>query len=159
MYCPQCGTQNVDANKFCTKCGAALGAQLIQPGADQPATNAPPGSSVPPPGNQLYGVPMVPGAQTYYAQRPPKDRSVAMILEILPGLFGFLGFGWIYSGNTSMGITWLIGFLIWDLGAVVIDVLSGGFGCFCTVPISLIFIAVSASSLSKYTRQHPELFG
>jgi len=89
----------------------------------------------------------------------PKDRSIALILEILPGLFGLLGFGWIYSGNTNTGIMWLIGVLVWDVFAIIIDVITGGFGCFCTLPVNIILVAVSASSLNTYTKQHPELFG
>jgi len=36
--------------------------------------------------------------------RPLKDRNIALILEILPGLFGLVGFGWIYSNKTDTGI-------------------------------------------------------
>jgi hypothetical protein len=82
-----------------------------------------------------------------------------MVLEILPGLFGFLGFGWIYSGNTSTGVAWLIGMLVWDVIAIIVAVISGSLACICTVPISLVLIAISASSLSKYTKAHPQLFG
>lgn len=95
----------------------------------------------------------------YYTMRPPKDRSIALILEILPGLFGFLGFGWIYSGNTAAGIAILIGFLLWDAIAIIITLVAGGFACICTVPISLAFIAVSASILNSYTKRNPQLFG
>ncbi len=91
--------------------------------------------------------------------RPAKDRSIALILEILPGLFGFLGFGWIYSGNTNTGIGWLVGFFVWDVIAIVIIAATAGFGCFVTVPVSLAIVALSASSLNTYTKQHPELFG
>jgi len=91
--------------------------------------------------------------------RPPKDRSLSLIFEILPGLFGFLGFGWIYSGNTSTGVAWLVGMLVWDVIAIVIITLTAGFGCFFTIPVNLVLIAVSASSLNTYTKQHPDLFG
>ena len=108
--------------------------------------------SAPPPSDELapYGG---------YAPRPPKDRGLALILEILPGLFGFLGFGWIYSGNTTVGILVLIGMLVWDLIALILIVLSIGLGCFCTVPVNLTLIAMSAFMLNAYTKQHPELFG
>jgi hypothetical protein len=93
-----------------------------------------------------------------YAPRPLKDRSLALILEILPGLFGLLGFGWIYSGNTNAGVLWLLGVLVWDIMAIVIMVLTAGFGCICTVPVNLVLVAISASSLNNYTKQRPELF-
>ncbi len=91
--------------------------------------------------------------------RSPKDRSIALILEILPGLFGFLGFGWIYSGNTGTGIAWLIGVFVWDVIAVIIDIVTAGFGFCVSIPVNIILVAVSASSLNSYTKQHPELFG
>jgi hypothetical protein len=126
----------------------------------QPATPTP--GYVPPQSSYPAYGPQGPYPPPYaqpYVFRPPKDRSVALILEILPGLFGFLGFGWIYSGNTHTGIMWLIGVFIWDILAVIIDIATGGFGCFCTLPINVILIAISASSLNTYTKQHPELFG
>ncbi len=92
-------------------------------------------------------------------ERPMKDRSLALVLEILPALFGLFGFGWIYSGNTSTGVAWLVGVLIWDLVAVLILTLTAGFGCIFTIPINLVLVAISASSLNTYIKKHPELFG
>ena len=94
-----------------------------------------------------------------YAPRPPKDRSIAIVLEILPGLFGFLGFGWMYAGNTSAGAIWLICFFVWTIIAGVIAVLTVGFGLCLTLPVSIILIVVSTISLTNYTKQHRELFG
>ena len=94
-----------------------------------------------------------------FAPRPPKDRSVAIILEILPGLFGFLGFGWMYAGNIAAGAIWLICFLLWTFVAVVIDVLTAGFGVCLTLPVSIVLIIISTVSLNSYTKQHQELFG
>jgi hypothetical protein len=96
--------------------------------------------------------------QSGTGHRPAKDRSIALILEILPGLFGFLGFGWIYSGNTSTGVTWLVCVLIWNIGATLGVLVTGGFGCFIAVPVNLVLIAISASSLNTYIKQNPELF-
>ena len=112
-----------------------------------PQTN--PQANVPPINPQSYAPP----------PRAPKDRSVALILEILPGLFGLLGFGWLYSGNTNTGIVWLGGMLVWDLIAIVVGIVTAGFGCLCTLPISVSLLVVSAFMLNTYTKQHPELFG
>jgi len=90
---------------------------------------------------------------------PPKDRGIALILEILPGLFGVFGFGWIYSGNTSTGILWLVGTFFWIVIAAVIIALSAGIGFCCVAPFSIMILAISVSSLNTYTKQHPELFG
>jgi hypothetical protein len=109
----------------------------------------------PPSSQPTYQPPQYSG----YAPPPPKSRGTALLLEILPGLFGFLGFGWIYGGNTTTGLLWLAGMIVWDMIAVLIDVLSAGLACFCTVPVNLALIAVSSMLLSTYTKQHPELFG
>ncbi len=87
-----------------------------------------------------------------------KDKSVALILEILPGLFGFLGIGWLYSGQTGTGLAWLIGYFIFMVVAITIDVLTVGVGCFCTVPLNIACVALSAYNLNKFTSQHPELY-
>ncbi|MDW8148165.1 MAG: TM2 domain-containing protein [Roseiflexaceae bacterium] len=175
VTCPSCDTENPPDAHFCTHCGATIAPEPVQtpaetgqlaPSAPQPAApivspqdSRPIGYAQQPPPN--YPTPPAYPAPTYpaYAPRPPKDRSVALILELLPGLFGFLGFGWIYSGNTSTGLLWLGGVLAWSLIAVVIFVLTAGVGCFCTVPVNIALIALSVSSLNTYMKQHPELFG
>jgi hypothetical protein len=70
-----------------------------------------------------------------------------------------LGFGWIYSGNTNTGIIWLVGYLLFSIFAIVIDMASGGLACFCTIPVNVAAIIISATSLNKYIKAHPELFG
>jgi hypothetical protein len=91
--------------------------------------------------------------------RPAKDRSIALILEILPGMFGFLGLGWIYAGDNSKGIMFLIGFLAWHFLVVLpVALITAGGGLCITIPIDLIMIGVSTAALNNYTVQHPELF-
>jgi hypothetical protein len=90
--------------------------------------------------------------------RPRKDRSIALILEILPGFFGFLGIGWIYSGYTVSGVVWLISMLVWSIFAAFMILLTAGFGCICTLPINLTMIAISSASLNSYINKRPDLF-
>jgi hypothetical protein len=135
--CPACNSQNADEALFCSHCGASFSQPTPQP-QQLPCQAQPP---------------------QYTSYRSPKDRSIALILEILPGLFGFLGIGWIYSGNTSNGLLWLIGFLLWTIIATVISVLTGGIGVICWLPISIGAIVLSAVNLNSYTKQHPEIFG
>jgi hypothetical protein len=163
QVCPHCQQEHPEGTLFCPITGQSLSPGAESPAAAEPAPYPPaspvdyfqrpqyPAEPQPPYQAQPY--------QPYYPPRPPKDRSIAMVLEILPGLFGFLGFGWIYSGNTSTGVAWLIGMLVWDVIAIIVAVISGSLACICTVPISLVLIAISASSLSKYTKAHPQLFG
>ena len=82
-----------------------------------------------------------------------------MILEILPGLFGLLGFGWIYAGNLGVGLAWLVGMLIWTGIAAVIAIFSVGISLLCTLPVSIVMIVISAVTLNNYTKKQTALFG
>lgn len=182
QQCPYCGHALRPTAKFCAKCGANLkqDATPHPPAQPDPAPTPPthkspqlyqpPDSYQPPktavsPDSQLEQPPKpynpYPPQQSgpSYPSRPLKDRSLAIILEILPGLFGFLGFGWIYSGNTSTGAIILIGFLFWSFLTGFIAVLTVGFSLLCTLPLSLLAIILSSVSLNNYTKNQPDLFG
>jgi hypothetical protein len=163
QVCPHCQQTHPQGTLYCPLTGKSLvetsSSESGQPG---PVFTPPPVENYPQP-------PLYPGTiqQPYYPPpypspyppRPSKERSIALILEILPGLFGFLGFGWIYSGNTGAGIGWLIGFLLWTLIGTIISVATGGIGLICTLPISIVLIVVSAVTLNSYTKRNPQLFG
>jgi hypothetical protein len=89
---------------------------------------------------------------------PIKDRSLGLILEILPGLFGIFGIGWIYTGETNTGVLILIGGLAMMGIFVVADVLSAGICCFGTIPLQLLALAISTVKLNDLMKQHPERF-
>jgi hypothetical protein len=153
--CPACGTQNPVEAVFCQGCGtklkesAAAGAAAYPPPPVQPA-----------PGNYPQTPPPYPPAAPYYpVQRPLKQKSTAMLLEILLGLFGLYGFGRIYSGDTQTGIIWLIGGIIWSIIAIIIDVATAGFGFLCTVPVNIACVVICALTLDSYAKKHPEIFG
>jgi hypothetical protein len=142
MFCPNCGQDNPDKSKFCANCGASLVGDQVEPAQVTPPTPA---------RQQPY--------PTAYAVRPAKDRSLALILEILPGLFGLLGFGWIYAGNTGVGIAWLVGMLVWTGISAIIAIFSVGISLICTLPVNIAMIVISAVTLNNYTRKRGELFG
>jgi hypothetical protein len=77
-------------------------------------------------------------------------RELAILLEILPGLLGILGLGWIYAGNKSVGIALLIGYLIWDFAGLILAIATGFTACFFTLPINVIAIIVSVLLLNNY---------
>ncbi|MCJ7661610.1 MAG: hypothetical protein MUO67_20880 [Anaerolineales bacterium] len=99
------------------------------------------------------------GPPQHYAPRPPKDRSIAIILEILPGLFGILGIGWIYAENTAVGILILVLYLLWNAFSTLLDVFLGGFFLCIHIPFNIACLILSPVLLYNYTKQHPELFG
>jgi hypothetical protein len=54
-----------------------------------------------------------------YPANPPKDSTVALLLELI-GYAGVLGIGHIYAGRTTRGIALLVGWLFY---AVIIGIL------------------------------------
>lgn len=146
--CTSCNAHNPDENRFCQNCGQPLpSASVLGEAAQSPV-------SVSPPPVFAYSAP-----PTSAAPVARKDKSIALILEILPGLFGFLGIGWIYIGQTSTGLIWLIGYLVWVVVATILNVVTGGIACFCTLPIGIAALAASAYFLNENMKKHPELFG
>lgn len=138
VLCPNCRAEMVEGSNFCHLCGTRI--------------------TTPPEVAQLQPPQLPPQPPVTYV-RPLKDRSMAQILEILPGLFGFLGFGWIYAGDVNTGIMFLVGYLVAAVAFVIFDIISGGICCFFTVPLQILIIAVSVSRLNQHIKAHPELFG
>jgi hypothetical protein len=126
--------------------------------SSQPAPPPPPPQSTY--GGQYRGVqqPQAPYSQAPYGQVQKKDKSVAIILEILPAFFGILGIGWIYGGNTNGGIGWLIGFLVWNGIALFLDVVTLGIFLCVHIPVNIGLIALSTIMLNNYIKQNPEVF-
>jgi TM2 domain-containing membrane protein YozV len=171
ITCLNCSTSNPDGTQTCISCGAPL-----VEAADLPAVEAQPQAELEIPDPSPYVEPDQAQATPASAPEAPipdsqavqpstleplplkKDRSLAIILEIIPGLFGFLGIGWIYSGFTSAGIAWLVSFLIWNMIALVICISTAGLGCLCTLPINLIVLIASVISLNSQIQQHSEQF-
>ncbi|GIW12125.1 MAG: hypothetical protein KatS3mg061_3182 [Dehalococcoidia bacterium] len=95
------------------------------------AAGAPPATEAPPP------------AAAPVASAPPlvgagKDPSTAFLLELLLGLFGFLGIGYLYAGRTNEGLFRLVVFLIYNLVAwTTILVLSFVVVGICLIPFQL----------------------
>lgn len=82
------------------------------------------------------------------------DENTAFLIELLAGLFGFLGIGYIYVGRTNEGVTRLILFFIYNVIAwFVISLLFAILIGFCLVPIQLIIqigvVIWSANTLKK----------
>jgi hypothetical protein len=133
---------------------------------EPPAASLPPAEPVVQPAAQGY--PLPPAQQAYtppysppYAAgpRPPKDRALAIIAEALPGLFGFLGIGWLYAGNTTAGIIILLGFLFWNFIAAILDFFTVGLFLCLHLPANLVAVLVSSFLLYNSTKKMPELFG
>jgi TM2 domain-containing membrane protein YozV len=91
--------------------------------------------------------------QPQYDQQS-KDPNTAYLIELVGGLFGFLGLGYFYIGRTGEGITRLIIWLLYAVFAwITISVLLTVFIGVVCLPIQFVIqIAIpiwSASSLKK----------
>lgn len=113
----------------------------------------------PPPPAPGPGAPPYPAPASVY-QAPPtygqptKDKSIAYILEFL-----LLGLGWIYAGETGTGIAILVGWIVVGLGiGITVDVATGGLGCLCTGPLSILAYVLSLTQLNKYMKSRPHVF-
>lgn len=82
-----------------------------------------------------------------------KDSGLALVLEILPGFFGFLGIGYMYAGYTKEGIIRLIGWwVILGIGAFI-SALTAGIGFLCLLPIAIAGPIISGVLLKKRMNQ------
>ena len=158
MKCPNCGTVAAPGERFCGNCGQALPdatatqplvtplsgpppppAPYVSPGGPPayPAASSGPPPYVPPPAPTLPPSPPVYGGTAMTQQRDPQT---AMIIEIIAGLFGFLGIGHFYAGRTNIGLGLLIG---WWVFLIIEFVLFAFVIGLCLLPLNLIVPIVS----------------
>ncbi len=84
-----------------------------------------------------------------------RDPTVALLLEVLGGFFGFLGIGWIYAGRTSLGIILLAGYwlLDWVIGLTLAAVTLGAWCCIWPAQ-NLLFGALSGYLAYRWLEGH-----
>jgi hypothetical protein len=140
--CPSCRSANPAAAVVCIQCGAKL-AKTAAPAAGvskKPVAEQPPRRPV-------------------ESVRPAKSRLKAILLEILPAFLGVFGIGWIYAGNKSIGLLWLIGMLIWDVFGILAALFTGGMTLSITIPINLLMVVITFISLYNFMHRNPDAFG
>ncbi|MDY7042490.1 MAG: hypothetical protein SVX38_16680 [Chloroflexota bacterium] len=73
-----------------------------------------------------------------------RDPFLALMLEVIGGLFGFLGVGWIYAGHAGWGLVLLVVYwlLDWAIG-LTLTVFTLGVWCFFWPAQNLILGCVS----------------
>ncbi len=124
MICQKCGVALEDGAVFCPSCGARVQAEAQQTTTTTANT----------------GAAAVPGT---------KSKSTALVLEVVAGLFGFLGIGWIYAGETQKGVLILIGNLVVQFLVLIFTLF---FGVICTIPLSA---GISAYLLNEHIKKSP----
>jgi hypothetical protein len=97
-------------------------------------------------------------AMALETHKPGINKGTALVLEILPAIFGIFGIGWLYSGKTSTGLILLVsGFVfIWGgyaaiiIGSTVLTAVTLGLGVFgyclaCIVPFVQLIVGVGST--------------
>ena len=126
--------------------------------ATYPPEPQPPAYAQPtPPPAPIYAPSPVSQPQSYYqsAVAAPRqaDSSTPVIVEILCGIFGFYGIGWLIAGYTVPGILLLVGGLVWAVLFWTIAALTAFIGLICLVPIDIAIFVTSALILNSRLKQ------
>ena len=88
---------------------------------------------------------------TYGDNVPPHQRSSTgpVVAEVLLGLLGIYGVGWLIAGRTRFGAILLILSVLWILVAGAATLHTFGLALGCTVPANVVFMALSAIALHR----------
>ena len=112
--------------------------------------------STPPPA-PIYAPAPMSQPQGYYqpavVAQPQTDTSMPVIVEIICGIFGFYGIGWLIAGYTVPGILLLVGGLVWAVLFWTIAALTAFIGLICLVPIDTAIFVTSALILNSRLKQ------
>lgn len=156
IACRTCGNQNPDGVSFCQYCGSNLQSAPAGGNAQQTVV-APPVYGGQQHGQQGYGGPQYGqqyGQQQYGAVPPSaKDPTTGLLLELI-GFFGFAGIGWLWAGETVIGLSLMIGYFIF-LGIEFLSffIVIG----FCLLPFNLIIPIASGLLLQKRLKEQQML--
>ena len=125
--CQTCGRLNPTGTSQCQYCGTSLPSTPVY---QDPFRSRPQQQTVTDPRSRQVQV---------YAQPPVglKDPNTGLLLELLPGLFGFMGIGYIWAGEVALGIGLLLGFWVASAMLAVMTVLTFGL-LLCLFPIYLL---------------------
>ena len=119
----------------------------------QPPAYQPPRPYQPPP-QQQPAYPYPPQHVRHVAQHyqsPPKTTAVAVLLEVLPGLFlQTFGIGHLYAGNVGVGLLFMFGYwFVQFINLLLCFVLIG----FITLPLCFILALIVSPLLASNAAQ------
>jgi hypothetical protein len=86
-------------------------------------------------------------------QETENTAIIAIIIEIIFGLGGALGMGWLYVGNFGMAALIFTGYLVFCIVEAILGLITLGFAAFCLAPLNFLFIAFSSIKLRDRIRQ------
>lgn len=128
-----------------------------QSSGQQPQQQPPPFYGTPPaggygPGSMQQQPPQYGMTPTGMAGQGPKDSTTAFLVELIPGIFGFLGIGHMWSGNIPLGVGLLLGWWVFlTIEVFSFFILIG----FCFLPLNVIVPILSAFWLKSKMEGRP----
>jgi hypothetical protein len=98
---------------------------------------------------EAYSQPLPPGVYQPQVVVVVQQPSVApVIVEVIGGLFGFYGIGWLVGGYAATGVLLLVGSLVLASFWAVVAVATVGVGLFCIIPVDLAILLASTLKLN-----------
>lgn len=91
--------------------------------------------------------PKAPPQVIYIVRDSPSSAPV--IIEVIGGLFGFYGIGWLVGGYVVTGTLMLIGSLLLTSVWLLVTIATVGVGLFCIIPANLAILLTSTLSLNS----------
>lgn len=167
IACRTCGNENPDGAAYCQYCGAGLQqarpplaaypqpvpapppapAPYPQPTASAPGYQQPSGGAFQPQVPARLPAPAVYPQVVVAAPVGYKDPSTGLLLEMIPGFFGFLGIGRMWAGEVGLGVGLLLGYwAVWFICGLLI-VLTVGILGICLGP--LLFVLYFAAPITS----------
>lgn len=126
-------------------------------GGPAPSGPLPSGPLPPAPGYPAASGPLPQGQPGYYQPVvvvQQQTSNTPVIVEIICGIFGFYGIGWMVAGYTVPGLVMLlVGILIWAPIFWVVAGITVGIGLVCLVPIDIAIWVTSALMLNNKLKQ------
>ena len=108
MFCPHCGTQNPEGNRFCSSCGSALTPATV----DGTSTGLEPNIA----GLLCYVLGWISGLVFIFIEKNEFVRFHALQSVLTFGCLTIIGIvlGWIpFIGSVIAAIVWLLSFALW----------------------------------------------
>jgi hypothetical protein len=92
-------------------------------------------------------------AQDDYPIQDEENTSlIAIIIEIIFGLGGALGMGWLYVGNFGRAALIFTGYIVFCIIEAILGFVTIGMAAFCFAPLNMLAIAFSSIKLREYIR-------
>ena len=89
------------------------------------------------------------------AARSAPDPNTAFVLELVLGIFGFMGIGWVYGHRTTLGLVMLLSWWLVVVAGIGGSVATGFFGCLLWLPVHFVAPFISATLVRKELEQNP----